>query len=235
VTSANPDHEEYTIFIYATSEFKQRYKTRTPLIATIAVGSAFCFVVLSMLGYDSIVYHRDRKMKVYFSASEGIVASLFPSNIRHLVFDQSAEQNGDRSCRVSSTTNVGQTSKPVASYYPEATVLYADIAGFTAWSAVRPPEHVFTLLETLYRSFDRVACQFGVYKIETIGDCYVAVTGVPDRQPLHAILMSQFALESMRQMRIVVTKLEGRLGEGTVNLSMRFGLHSGPATSEWWI
>ena len=50
----------------------------------------------------------------------------------------------------------------------------ADIAGFTAWSSQREPPQVFTLLETLYRSFDVIAGKLKVFKVETIGDCYMA-------------------------------------------------------------
>ena len=49
---------------------------------------------------------------------------------------------------------------------------FADLAGFTAWSSQRDPPQVFTLLETLYRSFDELAAKLKVFKVETIGDCY---------------------------------------------------------------
>jgi len=89
-------------------------------------------------------------------------------------------------------------SKPIADLFPEATVLFADIAGFTAWSSVREPcqvslepdpnecpvvailfltlfiifcKQVFTLLETVYHAFDEIAKRRRVFKVETIGDC----------------------------------------------------------------
>jgi len=52
-------------------------------------------------------------------------------------------------------------------------IVFADIAGFTAWSSVREPCQVFTLLETLYHAFDEIAKRRRVFKVETIGDCYV--------------------------------------------------------------
>jgi class 3 adenylate cyclase len=48
--------------------------------------------------------------------------------------------------------------------------VFCDIAGFTAWSSVREPAQVFTLLETLFGAFDRLAQRRGVFKVETIGD-----------------------------------------------------------------
>ena len=44
--------------------------------------------------------------------------------------------------------------------------------GFTAWSSIREPSQVFTLLETVYTSFDKIAKRRRVFKVETVGDCY---------------------------------------------------------------
>jgi Adenylate and Guanylate cyclase catalytic domain len=56
------------------------------------------------------------------------------------------------------------SSQPIADLFPNTTVLFADIAGFTAWSSQREPTQVFTLLETLYRSFDVIAKKLKVFK-----------------------------------------------------------------------
>jgi hypothetical protein len=58
---------------------------------------------------------------------------------------------------------------PIADLFPDSTVLFADIAGFTAWSSQREPTQVFTLLQTIYHAFDRVANKRNVFKVETIG------------------------------------------------------------------
>ena len=64
-------------------------------------------------------------------------------------------------------------------------MLFADIVGFTAWSSVREPAQVFILLESVYHAFDRIAKKRRVFKVETIGDCYVAVVGLPDPRKNH--------------------------------------------------
>jgi hypothetical protein len=73
-----------------------------------------------------------------------------------------------------SSADAALASKPIADLFPHTTVLFADIAGFTAWSSVREPSQVFTLLETVYHAFDVMARRRGVFKVETVGDCYVS-------------------------------------------------------------
>jgi hypothetical protein len=70
-----------------------------------------------------------------------------------------------------------------------------------------------------------------VFKVETIGDCYVAVTGLPNPRKDHAVAMARFARDCMYRMHQLTRKLEVVLGPDTVDLSMRFGLHSGPVTA----
>jgi class 3 adenylate cyclase len=124
-----------------------------------------------------------------------------------------------------------EADRPLADLFPNCTVLFADIAGFTAWSSLRDPSQVFTLLEAVYHSFDKIARKRGVFKVETIGDSYVAVTGLPDPQEDHAVIMARFARDCKNKFRNVTRKLELTLGPDTGDLSMRFGLHSGPVTA----
>lgn len=70
-----------------------------------------------------------------------------------------------------------------------------------------------------------------MFKVETIGDCYVAVTGLPEPNKDHAVLMSRFAWEIKLKMHEACKKLEATLGPGTAELSLRIGLHSGPVTA----
>jgi class 3 adenylate cyclase len=109
--------------------------------------------------------------------------------------------------------------------------MFADIAGFTAWSSEREPAQVFVLLETVYRNFDKLAKRLGVFKVETIGDCYVAATGLPEPQRDHAVVLARFAWECVLTMGSTCKGLEATLGPGTAELALRVGLHSGPTTA----
>ena len=126
---------------------------------------------------------------------------------------------------------VDPLTEPIADLFPDTTVMFADIAGFTAWSSEREPSEVFQLLETVWAAFDACANKLGVYKIETVGDCYVCVTGLPNANKDHAVIMTRFAYECLHQMSELTQQLEVSLGPGTTDLAMRFGLHSGPVTA----
>ena len=59
--------------------------------------------------------------------------------------------------------------QPIADFFPNCTVFFGDIAGFTAWSSTREPAQVFILLQTVYQNFDSIAKRRKVFKVETIG------------------------------------------------------------------
>ena len=109
--------------------------------------------------------------------------------------------------------------------------MFADVEGFTAWSSVREPSQVFTLLEAIYAAFDRVALKRRVFKVETVGDCYVAVSGLPEPRLDHAVTMARLARDCIEEHIVAVKKLESMLGPETGDLRLRVGLHSGPITA----
>ncbi|KAL3938864.1 MAG: hypothetical protein SGBAC_006303 [Bacillariaceae sp.] len=150
--------------------------------------------------------------------------------------DQKAKANenigtptGDNQVAVPGANMYG--TKPIADLFPNTTIMFADIAGFTAWSSVREPSQVFTLLETVYSAFDSIAKRRKVFKVETVGDCYVAVTGLPEPRDDHAFVMAKFARECVIRFNELSKHLEVKLGPDTGDLAMRAGLHSGPVTA----
>jgi hypothetical protein len=71
----------------------------------------------------------------------------------------------------------------------------------------------------------------GVFKVETVGDCYVAVCGLPEQRDDHAAVMARFATVCLNTFKILVKELDWELGPGTGDLRLRTGLHSGPVTA----
>ena len=105
--------------------------------------------------------------------------------------------------------------KPIADIYQESTVFFCEVVGFTAWSSQREPTEIFTLLQTLFQCFDALAKKLGVFKVETVGEEYLAVTGLPEPQPDHAVRMARFAREIMYRMQDLTRGLEVELGMST--------------------
>ena len=162
-----------------------------------------------------------------------IVQSLFPKAVADQIMNQ--EQNellSSKNQRLKTFLNgEEQEKKCIADLFPACTVLFCDIVGFTAWSSTRDPTQVFQLLEAVYNAFDEIAKHRKVFKVETVGDCYVAVTGLPDPQASHAVIMARFASDCMTRIGEVTRNLETALGPDTGDLSARIGFHSSPVTA----
>jgi len=235
----------YSIKIYPSYGFIKSYDTTKPALFAGLTALIICVIAGLFLFYDWS--HRQKRLVDSAKKSHAIVSSLFPSNVRdRLLNEQKKTTKGGgglgtmfrASQGALAATNADKESasviipphvaRPIADLFPATTVIFADIVGFTAWSSVREPSQVFTLLETIYDAFDNIAKRRGVFKVETIGDCYVAVTGLPNPTKDHALVMTNFARRCMQRMSGIVFELEVLLGPGTGDLGMRFGLHSGP-------
>jgi class 3 adenylate cyclase len=118
-------------------------------------------------------------------ASSSIVSSLFPSQVRDQIYQETADAQN--------TDNEGRSARPIAQVFEKITILFVDMAEFTLWTSTRTPVQVFELLETVHKAFDAIAMRRCVFKVETIGDCYVAVAGLPDPQEDHAVIMTNFS------------------------------------------
>ena len=173
----------YKYLVTPTSLYMDDNDSNLPLIFTIVVAGIFVIMVIVFFIYDMQVERRNKKMVNTAARSNAIVSSIFPSTIRdrllatpdddnkkttrgglllqptktHLkrfltsAHSPSEEENGKR---LHDDDDIVLESKPIADLFTDTTVMFADISGFTAWSSVREPSQVFTLLETVYRAFD---------------------------------------------------------------------------------
>jgi class 3 adenylate cyclase len=114
--------------------------------------------------------------------------------------------------------------RTVAEYRPEATVLLADIVGFTRRSMEVPPPQLVDELNMLFTRFDGIAEQHGVERIKTIGDGYLAVCGLPEPHPDHCVRMARFALAA----RAAADALAADIWPG---LALRTAIHTGPVVA----
>lgn len=110
--------------------------------------------------------------------------------------------------------------RTVAEYYESASILFADVVNFTPISSTLSPSELVELLNAVFHKFDELADKYGVEKIKTIGDCYMAAAGVPRSRRDHAVILTEMAVE----MRDYVQQHEF-MGK---KLQFRFGINSGP-------
>jgi class 3 adenylate cyclase/HAMP domain-containing protein len=109
----------------------------------------------------------------------------------------------------------------IADACTEATILFADIVGFTQLSCSIPATELVSLLSGLISDFDRLTKEHGVEKIKTIGDAYMAVAGLPEARADHAQAAIRLALDMLK----LANKRTTRAGD---SLQLRIGINSGP-------
>ena len=110
-------------------------------------------------------------------------------------------------------------------YARSATILFADIQGFTLLTERTEPARLIDLLDQYFSALDEICARYGLEKVKTIGDAYMAVAGVlaPDRR--HPIDVCLAALD----MQTLVDRFKARcetIGENA--LQLRIGIHTGP-------
>jgi class 3 adenylate cyclase/CheY-like chemotaxis protein len=114
--------------------------------------------------------------------------------------------------------------KNIAGSYPEVTVLFSDLVGFTKMSATKTAPELVKLLNDIFSRFDKRAELLGLEKIKTIGDAYMAVGGLPIPRSDHAEIVADMAL-GMYQDLAEFNQANQQ------EIQMRIGIHSGPVVA----
>lgn len=108
---------------------------------------------------------------------------------------------------------------PIADDYAAASVVFADIVGFTAMASSMPAADVIRVLSELFSMFDELVVERGIEKVKTIGDAYMAVGGLPEPMADHAVRVVDLAVAMIGAVRA---------SENLPSLAVRIGVHSGP-------
>ncbi|MFB2975197.1 adenylate/guanylate cyclase domain-containing protein [Microseira sp. BLCC-F43] len=114
--------------------------------------------------------------------------------------------------------------RTIADSFNEATVLFADIVGFTKLSAHTPPVELVNLLKQIFSAFDRLAEQHGLEKIKTIGDAYMVVGGIPTPGSERAQAVAEMALDMLKAIQEFNAANHGKF-------NMRIGVNTGPVVA----
>jgi class 3 adenylate cyclase len=112
----------------------------------------------------------------------------------------------------------------IADRIEQATILFADLVGFTAFAARVTPSVLVDNLNRIVSAFDDLCRQSGIEKIKTIGDAYMAAAGLPVPRPDHAEAIADFALA-------MLDTLEALNPTMAVPFEIRVGIHTGPVVA----
>ncbi|MCH7662692.1 MAG: adenylate/guanylate cyclase domain-containing protein [Chloroflexi bacterium] len=118
--------------------------------------------------------------------------------------------------------NILKTEKrPIADHYEAASIMFADMVGFTPLSIAMSPDEMVNLLNEIYSHFDSLADKYGLEKIRTIGDNYMVASGVPSPRVDHAQAIAQMALDILEFGETVSPQQNNPI-------LFRIGINSGP-------
>jgi adenylate cyclase len=142
------------------------------IINTISAGATAVAIV--WYGLRQIA-SAEAAMEQEYQRSEALLANILPASI--------ADRLKDRSNSV------------IADKYDDASILFADIAGYTERASDTSPEELVAFLDGLYTSLDALVTRHGLEKIKTSGDAYIVVSGVPQPRPDHLDALADLALD----------------------------------------
>lgn len=143
-------------------------------------------------------------MEMEYQRSESLLANILPPSIAARLKDPERDVIADK--------------------YDDASILFADIAGYTKRASDTAPADLVRFLDELYTAFDQLVDKHGLEKIKTSGDSYMVVSGVPEPRPDHVEALARLALD----MAAAVADLRDPVGRP---VPLRIGLASGPVVA----
>jgi class 3 adenylate cyclase/DNA-binding NarL/FixJ family response regulator len=120
------------------------------------------------------------------------------------------------------------SGKAVARYYPDITVMFTDFKGFTHIAEKLSPEQLVQEIDEFFTAFDLIMEKNGIEKIKTIGDAYMAASGLPAINDTHALDMVNAAVDIIEYMEV---QKQIRISEGRPVFDIRIGIHTGPVVA----
>ncbi|CAD8146214.1 unnamed protein product [Paramecium pentaurelia] len=199
----------------------------------------FFYILLQQAAwFVQLLLHEHNNLLVFIVLSTIILVIVSHNNFELTIknFNSAANENLKKEQRDSLLTNLlpshiltrfYQNSKiklELSDVLIDATLLFADISGFTAYSAKVSAEQVVKMLRELMTSFDKECLQQNVYKVYTIGDCYV-VLGINDMEQRHPGQEAKNVLEMGLEMVEIIKRVRKEVN--FKDLNMRIGIHTG--------
>jgi hypothetical protein len=129
--------------VYPSFAFRDSYETNQPAVYTSVVALALVVTAFLLFIYDKMITRRQEKTMNNAIRTGNLVASMFPENVRDRLMEDALQDEGNTSV-VNGKENLssvggGFKTRPIADFFPESTIMFADISGFTAWASTREP------------------------------------------------------------------------------------------------
>lgn len=180
---------------------------------------------------------RLRQGNAKYNIMDNMIAMMekYAHNLEEIVQDRTAQLSEEKKKTevllyrmlppsVASQLMVGEEVEPES--FDAVTIFFSDIVGFTEMSSKSTPMEVVVFLNDLYTLFDAILRKYNVYKVETIGDAYMVVSGLPERISDHASEIATMAIELLRSVEnFRIRHLQNEI------LQLRIGLHTGPVVA----
>ncbi|WP_207515917.1 adenylate/guanylate cyclase domain-containing protein [Mycolicibacter sinensis] len=164
-----------------------------------------CFMVVATVWFAlREIAHAEAAMEAEYERSEALLANILPTAVADRLKNPAVDV--------------------IADSYPDASVLFADIADFTRRASQTDPGRLVEFLNELYTGLDRLVDAHGLEKIKTSGDSYMVVSGVPEPRPDHLHALARLALD----IADTVAELRDPLSRP---VSLRIGLAAGPVVA----
>ncbi|MBD0365433.1 MAG: adenylate/guanylate cyclase domain-containing protein, partial [Flavisolibacter sp.] len=166
----------------------------------LSVSALFLIIFFISLHHYTVVADAEAKLAREYAVSEKLLLNILPPSIAQ---------------------RLKQQPGTIVDRFESATVLFADLCGFTRLAASMKAEEVVAMLNHLFSGFDQICYRYQLEKIKTIGDAYMLTGGVPDVSADHCEAVANCALDILQYMRTHPV-------EGMEHLSLRIGIHTGP-------
>ncbi|XP_068911277.1 soluble guanylate cyclase 89Da-like isoform X2 [Tenebrio molitor] len=124
---------------------------------------------------------------------------------------------------VADRLRTGNSPLSTCESFEAVTILFCELVGLSS-ETVKDAMQVVSTMNTVFSCFDSLMDKFGVYKVETVGQIYMAVSGAPERTRQHAHNIAALSLQMLEQ----VSEIQGADG---AQVNIRIGIHSGPAVA----
>jgi class 3 adenylate cyclase len=130
------------------------------------------------------------------------------------------------------TDRLVKGENPIADHFETASVLFMDLVGFTTLASIAPPKQLVYLLDAIFQKADEVVETFGLEKIKTIGDGYLAVANVTSPLENHQKATALSALQLIETMKDFTVNIPSDLGDTNWikdmnDIEIRIGIHTG--------